>query len=111
MLTLWQDLRYGMRILAKSPGFSIVAVLTLALGIGASTTIFSVVNTSLLRPLPFPHSSQLVDLWGRSSLFDFPDLGMSLPDLEDVRAQSTAFASLATYAYSSATLTGTATPE
>lgn len=88
-----------------------VVVLTLALGIGASTTIFSVVNTSLLRPLPFTRSSQLVDLWGRSALFDFPNLGMSLADIEDIRAQSTSFGELATYAYSGATLTGTGAPQ
>jgi len=109
--TLWQDLRYGFRILVKAPGFSTIAVLTLALGIGASTAIFSVVNTSLLRPLPFTNSSQLVDLWGRSSLFDFPNMGMSFPDVEDIRAESTAFADLATYAYSGATLIGTGAPQ
>ena len=111
MQTLWQDLRYGFRILVKAPGFSTIAVLTLALGIGASTAIFSVVNTSLLRPLPFTNSSQLVDLWGRSSLFDFPNMGMSFPDVEDIRAESTAFADLATYAYSGATLIGTGAPQ
>jgi putative ABC transport system permease protein len=107
---LWQDLRYGLRILAKAPSFTTIAILTLALGIGANTAIFSVVNSSLLRPLPFADSSQLVDLWGNTSMFDFPDLGLSLPDIQDLRAQNTAFSGIALYQYSGMTLTGTGAP-
>jgi predicted permease len=108
---LINDVRYGLRSLRKSLGFTAVVVLTLALGIGANTAIFSVVDAVLLRPLPFADASRLADIGSRSTLFDFEHLGVSLPDLVDIRANVPAFASVSPYQSSSMEIAGEGKPE
>jgi putative ABC transport system permease protein len=105
------DVRYGLRSLRRSPGSTAIVVLTLALGIGANSAIFSVIDAVLLRPLPFPNASQLADLCARSTLFDFEHLGVSLPDIADVRVSSTSFSDLSPYQLSSKEMTGDGKPE
>ena len=111
MSTLFQDVRYAIRTLAKSPAFTVIAIVTLALGIGANTAIFSVVNSSLLAPFTFKNPSHLVNLWATSKVFDFPNLGLSAPDLEDIRTQNHSFSQVAMYQFTSKILTGKGAPE
>ncbi|MGH9833247.1 MAG: ABC transporter permease, partial [Blastocatellia bacterium] len=95
MTTLWQDLRYGVRMLAKHPGFTFVAVMTLALGIGANSAIFSVVDAVLLRPLKFKEPEQLVRIWET-----LPQGGtgtVSPPNLKDWREQNDTLAAIAAF--------------
>jgi predicted permease len=110
-MTLWHDLRYGFRVLWKNPGFTLVVVLTLALGIGANTAIFSVVDAVLLRPLPFPHPEQLVlvrdDLAGRQ----MENVGMSVPELKDLQQSADVFEEVAGVWPVDANLTGSDRPE
>lgn len=109
--TLGQDLRYAARTLRKSPGFTAVAALTLALGIGANTAIFSVVNAVILRPLPYPEPDKLVALFGNVKRAKVERRGTSFADYLDWRAKSTSFEDMALYADSSFTLTGIDEPE
>ncbi len=104
-----QDLRYAIRMLAKRPGFTLIAALTLALGIGANTAIFSAVNAVLLRPLPFPESGQLIDL---AETFKPNGFGsVSVPNLEDWNSQNTVFAGIAAYQGTSFNLEGGEAPQ
>jgi hypothetical protein len=91
MASFVQDLRYALRMLLKSPGFAIVAVLTLALGIGANVATFSVVYAVLLRPLPFPHPEQLVRVFDDFDGVNAKNVGMSAPELWDFQDKSGVF--------------------
>ena len=109
METLWNDARYGARMLSRTPGFTLVAILTLALGLGANTAIFSVVNALLIKPLPLPDSERLVSLngldpKGRQQFISFPDV-------EDLQKQATLFEGFAAMVPQSANLTGRAEPQ
>jgi predicted permease len=95
--TLWQDVRFALRMLRKSPGFTAVAVLTLALGIGANTAIFSIVNAVLLRPLPYPDSAKLVMVWATDQRRGVTEDVTSFPDFEDWKTQSKSFDGLAAF--------------
>ncbi len=109
METLWQDFRYGVRNLIKNPGFAAVAVLTLALGIGANTAIFSVVNGVLLRPLPYAKPERLVWFWDvQRELAQAP---LSSIEFLSYRERSTSFEQVAAIRSLQFTLTGTASPE
>jgi predicted permease len=109
MTTLLQDVRYAIRMLLKSSGFAAIAVLTLALGIGANTALFSVVNGVLLNPLPYPHSEQLVAVYGKTPGFDQGPV-VYLNFLDWQRATQT-FSSMAIYRNQNYNVTGTAEAE
>jgi predicted permease len=109
MSTLLQDLRYGLRMLAKNPGFTTVAVITLALGIGANTAIFSVVNGVLLRPLPYPEADRLVQVYERSAQFN--EMSVSYPNFLDWEKMNRSFAAMGAYRGESFNFTGAGQPE
>ncbi|MBZ5553304.1 MAG: ABC transporter permease [Acidobacteriia bacterium] len=109
METLLQDLRYGLRLLANNPGFTLVALLALALGIGANCAIFSVVNAVLLRPLPYPESNRLIFLAEREPQLD--GMSVAYPNFSDWREQNTVFEKIAVFRRQSYNLTGTGEPE
>src|SRR5499426_3336158 len=95
MTTLFQDVRYGLRVLWKSPGFTMVAVLSLALGVGANTAIFSIVNAVLLRSLPFSHPERLVKIVASNHGVGARDIGLSVPEFDDLRSRAGVFEQVA----------------
>src|SRR6478672_3149702 len=106
METILKDTRYAIRQLLKHPAFSLIAIIALALGIGANTAIFSVVNAVLLRPLPYPAPTQLVWLWGTNPLNDIPKETASYPDYADWKQQAQSFQAMGGFAQTSPILTG-----
>lgn len=108
---LKRDTHFGMRVLRKNPGFTLVAVLTLVLGIGANTAIFSVINAVLLRPLPYADAPNLVMVWETSLRLHNPHNTVSPPDYLDWKNQTDTFSGLAAMADQRANLTGNGIPE
>ena len=111
METLLKDIRYGIRGLLKRPGFTIIALVTLALGIGANTAIFSVVNAVLLRPLPFPNPEELVIVWEDATYAGFPHNTPAPANYVDWKNQNQSFADMAASHETSFNLTGDGEPE
>jgi putative ABC transport system permease protein len=111
MGTLLQDVRYGLRMLVKNPTFTIVAVLTLALGVGANTAIFSIVNAVLLRSLPFPDPDRLVSIYFNNPGVGLPGVRFSVPEFDDLRTQTDVFEDVSVIVSGPTNLTGTKQPE
>jgi putative ABC transport system permease protein len=106
-----QNLRYGARMLRRSPGFTTVAILTLALGIGANVAIFTVINGVLLQPLPFPHPEQLVRVYDDIRASNTHNVGMSVPELWDLQDHSGVFQDISVLFSADANLTGGDRPQ
>jgi putative ABC transport system permease protein len=105
MPTFVNELRYGIRSLLKHPGFTAIAVITLALGIGANTAVFSVVNAVLLRPLPYHDPARLVTIWEESPQRDMYEMPVSLANLRDWVDQNSTFEQIAAYTFTELNLT------
>src|SRR5207248_10145662 len=111
MENLLQDLRYGWRMLVKKPAFTIVAVLTLALGVGANTAIFSIVNAVLLRSLPYRDPDRLVRIYFNNPGVGLRNVRFSVPEFDDLRAQPDVFEDVSVIVLDPTTLTAPKQPE
>ncbi len=111
MDSFWQDVRFALRTLAANPGLTVVALLTLALGIGANTAMFSVVDGVLLKPLPFPQPEELMVVWSRNPGAGYPRMTVSPPDWSDWKAEAKSFEGLAAVDFNRVNLTGRGEPE
>ena len=107
----FQDVRHALRMLRRSPAFTLTAIITLALGIGANSAIFSVASGVLLRPLPYPAAERLAMVWMDNSRISLREDWHSYPDYADYRTQSTTFEDIAIFNGTSRTLTGDGEPE
>src|SRR5215467_9345413 len=110
MRSLFQDVRYGLRMLLKKPGFTMVAALALALGIGANSAVFSVINAILFKPLPLNDLDRIVALWEKVPSRGVDRNEASVANYLDWRAQNHSFENLAIYTWWSANLGGIETP-
>jgi putative ABC transport system permease protein len=110
MQTLWQDLRYGARMLFKKPGFTLIAVITLALGIGANTAIFSVVNGVLLRPLPYKEPDRLVRVYSEFPTMNLRKFWISPPEYMDIQKEAKSWESVGAWATGGVNIAATGAP-
>ena len=106
---LMQDVRYALRLWRRRPGFAAIAIITLALGVGANTAMFSIVNAVLLRPLPYPHADRLVSVWARTKAY--PQGLVSYDEYEAIRTQSGSIESIGLYLGQSVNITGSNEPQ
>src|SRR5262245_10306394 len=111
MDSLFRDLRHGLRRVAATPGFTTIAILTLALGLGANVAIFTVVNAVLIRPLPFPNPDRLVRIAADARATNGRNIGISQPELDDLRDRAGVFDGVTAIWPVSASLLGGARPE
>ncbi|PWT93384.1 MAG: ABC transporter permease [Blastocatellia bacterium] len=108
---MFNDIRYGIRSLLKRPAFTLIALVTLALGIGANSAMFSVVNAIVLRPLPYAESQRLMAIWGNLQRTGTAETEISAPEFKDFREQTHTFEQVAAYAEQDSNLTGVGEPE
>src|SRR6185369_470062 len=111
MGTLLQDLRYGLRMMLKSPGVTAIAIGTLALGIGINTAVFSLVDVLMFRPFPYPHAERLVQIWENNLPKGWDESSVAAANFRDWQSESRSFEAMALYVSENFALTGGGDPE